>query len=102
GKADADGDKLAAEIRPDKNVIWKTPLRAGHSSPVVHGDRIYLTAVKDKKQLLTLALDRKTGAVLWEKEAPHKALEKIHAIGSHAQPTCVTDGTHVVSLFGSA
>lgn len=103
GKAVApDDQKLPAEVGPDKNVIWKTALPPGHSSPVVHGDRIYLTAVKDKKQLLTLALDRKTGAVLWEKEAPHKALEKIHSIGSHAQPTCATDGTHVVSLFGSA
>jgi outer membrane protein assembly factor BamB len=69
---------------------------------VVHGDRVYLTAVKDKKQLLTIALDRRTGAVVWQREAPHKVLEKIHAVGSYAQPTCATDGTHVVSLFGSA
>jgi outer membrane protein assembly factor BamB len=103
GKAVApDGQRLPAEIGPDQNVLWRTPLPPGHSSPVVHGDRVYLTAVKDKKQLLTIALDRKTGAVLWEKEAPHKALEKVHAIGSYAQPTCATDGTYVVSLFGSA
>jgi len=103
GKAAApDGQKFPAEIGPDKNVLWKTPLPPGHSSPVVHGDRIYLTAVKDKKQLLTVALDRANGKVLWEKEAPHKRLEKIHDIGSRAQPTCATDGTHVVSLFGSA
>ena len=98
----ADGPKLPAQIGPDQNVLWKTPLPPGHSSPVVHGDRIYLTAVRAKKQLLTIALDRTTGRVLWEKEAPHKALEKIHAIGSYAQPSCATDGTHVVSLFGSA
>ncbi|HKI30986.1 MAG TPA: PQQ-binding-like beta-propeller repeat protein [Gemmataceae bacterium] len=97
-----EGLTFPTEIGPDKNVVWKTPLPPGHSSPVVHGDRIYLTAVKDKKQLLILALDRKTGAVLWQKEAPHKGLEKIHAIGSYAQSTCVTDGSHVVSLFGSA
>src|SRR5262249_52996071 len=102
GKAVADGQKLPAEIGPDQNVLWKAPLPPGHSSPVVHGDRVYLTAVKDRKQLLTIALDRRTGSVLWEKEAPHKSLEKIHAIGSYAQPTCATDGTHVVSLFGSA
>jgi outer membrane protein assembly factor BamB len=103
GRAAApDGPKYPAEIGPDKNVLWKTPLPPGHSSPVVHGDRIYLTAVKDKKQLLTLALDRRTGEVLWQKEAPHGPLEKIHAIGSYAQSSCATDGTHVVSLFGSA
>jgi outer membrane protein assembly factor BamB len=96
-----DGPKYPTDIGPDKHVLWKTALPPGHSSPVVHGDRIYLTAVKDKKQLLILGLDRRTGEVLWQKEAPHQALEKIHAIGSYAQPTCVTDGTHVVSMFGS-
>jgi outer membrane protein assembly factor BamB len=103
GRAAApDGVKYPAEIGPDKNIVWKAPLPPGHSSPVVHGDRIYLTAVKDKKQLLTIALDRRTGEELWQKEAPHAALEKIHAIGSFAQPSCATDGAHVVSLFGSA
>ncbi len=103
GRASApDGVKYPAEIGPDKNVVWKAPLPPGHSSPVVYGDRIYLTAVKDKKQLLTMALDRRSGEVLWQKEAPHGPLEKIHAIGSYAQPSCVTDGAHVVSLFGSA
>jgi outer membrane protein assembly factor BamB len=98
----ADGPRYPAEIGPDTNVIWKTPLPPGHSSPVVVGDRIYLTAVKGGKQLLTIALDRASGKVLWQKEAPHKALEKIHAIGSYAQPTCASDGKYVVSMFGSA
>jgi outer membrane protein assembly factor BamB len=102
GAAAPDGAKFPTVIGPDANVLWKTPLPPGHSSPVVHGDRIYLTAVKDKKQLLTVALDRRGGAVLWQRESPHGALEKIHAIGSYAQATCVTDGRHVISLFGSA
>jgi outer membrane protein assembly factor BamB len=97
-----EGRKYPVEIGADKNVLWKTPLPPGHSSPVIVGDRIYLTAVKGKKQLLTIALDRRSGEVLWQKEAPHRALEKVHAIGSYAQPSCAADGTHVVSLFGSA
>src|SRR5688572_7920245 len=76
--------KLPAEIGPDVNVVWKTPLPSGHSSPSIYGDRIYLTAVRDKN-LLTIGLDRATGKVLWEAEAPYKQLEKIHQIGSHAQ-----------------
>src|SRR5262245_17002273 len=56
---------LPAQIGPEHNVIWKVPLPPGHSSPIVHGDRIYLTAVRDKV-LLTLALDRSTGKLLWE------------------------------------
>jgi outer membrane protein assembly factor BamB len=92
---------LPARIGPDRNVLWKTALPSGHSSPVVHGSRIYLTAVRDKT-LLTLALDRDTGKVLWEARAPHEAREKIHAIGSQAQPTPATDGTCVISFFGSS
>src|SRR5688572_15235586 len=31
---------------PDKNIVWKTPLPGiGHSSPIVWGDRIFVTAV---------------------------------------------------------
>lgn len=103
GRASApDGAKLPTKIGPDTGIVWKTPLPPGHSSPVLHGDRVYLTAIRDRKTLLTIALDRATGRVLWEREAPYKALEKIHKVGSHAQPTPVTDGVHVVSMFGSA
>jgi outer membrane protein assembly factor BamB len=91
---------LPDEIGPGQNVLWKVPLPPGHSSPVVVGDRIYLTAVRDRK-LLTLALDRATGKQLWQAEAPSRTLEKIHAIGSHAQATPAADGECVVSFFGS-
>src|SRR5690349_8648726 len=93
GLADTD-HPLPTQIGPEQNVLWKVALPPGHSSPVVHGDRIYLTAVRDRK-LLTLGLDRPTGKVLWEAEAPYRQLEKIHQIGSHAQATPVTDGQHV-------
>jgi outer membrane protein assembly factor BamB len=88
------------EIGPKQNVLWKVPVPPGHSSPVVIGERIYLTAVRDKK-LLTLALERATGKLLWEVEAPYRKLEKIHAVGSHAQATVASDGERVISFFGS-
>lgn len=96
----AAGSKFPTEIGPDKNVLWKMPLPPGHSSPVICGDRIYLTAEQDK-QLVTLALDRSTGKTLWSRVAPHKQLEEVHRIGSHAQCSPTTDGERVVSLFGS-
>ncbi len=92
---------LPAEIGPAVNVLWKVSLPPGHSSPIVLGDRIYLTAVQGEK-LLTLALDRADGRLLWEAEAPYEKLEPIHAIGSHAQPTPATDGERVVAMFGSS
>src|SRR5689334_23203961 len=100
GRAEGD-DRLPGRIGPDQNVIWKTSLPPGHSSPVVYGDRVYLTAAQGEA-LLTLALDARTGKVLWQLEAPHQGLEKINRIGSHAQPSPATDGERVVSLFGSS
>lgn len=92
---------LPDEIGPQTNVAWKTALPPGHSSPVIDGTKIFLTAVADKK-LVTIALDRATGRQLWQAEAPYETLEKIHGIGSYAQPSPATDGQRVVSLFGSS
>ncbi|MGE0610081.1 MAG: PQQ-binding-like beta-propeller repeat protein [Pirellulales bacterium] len=97
----ADKNSLPAEIGPDQHVAWKIELPPGHSSPVVAGNRVFVTAVRGE-QLLTMALDRQTGNTLWEAEAPHESLEKIHGIGSYAQPTPATDGERVVSMFGSS
>lgn len=92
---------LPGEIGPEKNVLWKTPFPPGHSSPVVVGDQIFLTAVRDQ-ELLTIALDRTNGRVLWERLAPYERLEQVHSTGSLAQPTPASDGKVVVSFFGSA
>jgi outer membrane protein assembly factor BamB len=91
---------LPVDIGPKSHVIWKVKLPPGHSSPVVVAGRVYLTAVRQKR-LLTLALDAKDGRILWQVEAPAQKLEKVHRIGSHAQPTPAADGELVVSFFGS-
>lgn len=96
----AAGSKLPTEIGPDKSVVWKVPLPPGHSSPAVHGDRIYVTAEREQK-LVTISLDRATGKTVWEREAPHTKFESVHKIGSHAQCSPTTDGEFVVSMFGS-
>lgn len=92
---------LPAEIGPDQHQLWKTSLPPGHSSPIVVGNRIFVTAVRDK-QLLTIGLDRETGKVQWESEAPYKSLEAIHRIGSYAQSTPCADREFVYSFFGSS
>ena len=67
---------LPVEFGPGKNMIWKTDLPPGHSSPVLTRDRIYVTAYnkgaekeKDHK-LLVISLDRQTGKILWQREVP--------------------------------
>jgi outer membrane protein assembly factor BamB len=95
-----DSQPLPEEIGPTKNVLWKVELPPGHSSPVIVGDRIYVTAVKGK-ELVTIALERDTGKLLWTTAAPATTLEKVHKIGSHAQSSPVADDERVVSFFGS-
>lgn len=92
---------LPTEISPDAPVLWKATVPPGHSSPVLFGDRIYLTGVHDKL-LKTLAFDRRTGARLWERDAPYETLEATHRTGSFAQSSPATDGEIVVSFFGSS
>ena len=93
--------KLPDKLGPQEHVLWKAEVPAGHSSPVVTQDRIFLTAAREK-QLLTLALDRSSGKLLWQAEAPYDTLEEIHRTGSLAQSTPATDGEIVVSFFGSS
>src|SRR5439155_13312741 len=89
---------LPTDIGPDKHILWKTELPPGHSSPAIVGERIFLTAVRDKEHLETLCLDRASGKILWRVEAPHKTLEPIHGIGSYAQPSPAADSQCVVSM----
>jgi outer membrane protein assembly factor BamB len=49
-----------------------------------------------------MALDKKSGKVLWEREAKYEKLETIHNIGSHAQCSPASDGERIVSFFGSS
>ena len=69
---------LPVVLNPDRNVVWKTALPPGYSSPSVAGDRVFVTAVEDEK-LFTICLDRATGRILWRREAPRTALRLVSA-----------------------
>ena len=90
---------LPAEFGPKKNVVWKTPLPTGKSSPVLTGEHIFLTAW-EKNNLLTIAMDRKTGKVLWRQAIRRDRSEQLHQLNSPASSTPVTDGTNVYVFFG--
>ena len=60
---------LPTEFGPDRNVLWKTAVPTGHSSPVLTRSRIFLTA-HDHDTLLVLGLDRATGRELWRRQVP--------------------------------
>ena len=95
---------LPEEFGPNKNVIWKTPLPPGHSSPVLTRDRIFLTAhTKDKEKenykLLVICLDRQTGKLLWQREVPRSRTGRLQNVNGPASPSPVTDGSNVYVFF---
>jgi outer membrane protein assembly factor BamB len=88
-----------------ENVIWKSPISGhGNSSPVVWDDRIFITAAsEDGKQRSLICYARSDGSELWTGSVPNKfKKEKLYWKNTYASSTVVTDGTHVVCLFGSA
>ncbi|MEO7654010.1 MAG: PQQ-binding-like beta-propeller repeat protein [Bryobacteraceae bacterium] len=89
---------LPLEFGPEKNVIWKTAVPLGKSSPVFAGDRIFLTGHEGEK-LLTLCFDRRSGKELWRQSVTRERTERRNKLNDPAAPTPVTDGRHVVSFF---
>lgn len=107
------------------NILWKTKVSGlAHSSPVVWGDRVFVSAAISQEESPTVrigeygdvdsvessaeyvwkvvALDKRTGKMLWEREV-YKGVPKVkrHLKSSHANPTPATDGKHLVVSFGS-
>ena len=83
------------------NIAWKTPLPGmGHSSPIIWGDRIFLTtALAETQDRILLCLDRKTGKILWRQTVIHAPLETKQPENSYASSTPVTDGEKVYVAF---
>lgn len=60
---------LPTRWSPTNNIVWKTPLPGqAASTPVISGDMVFLTSPDENKDLLLLALDRRTGAERWRKK----------------------------------
>ena len=120
-----------------KNIKWQAAIPGrGHSTPVIWGNRIFLTTAIAAKpealgpapgpppagspgggrgypgggvgagldhQLVVMALDRKTGKVLWQHSpktaVPHEGYHRMY--GSFASNSPVTDGKNLWAFFGS-
>ncbi|VAX38276.1 hypothetical protein MNBD_PLANCTO02-1953 [hydrothermal vent metagenome] len=97
-------DATLPEKWSDKNVLWKQKLPGiGQSSPCIWGDKIYLTAALERgRKRLVLCLSRKTGKIIWQKEAWQGVPEPTHRMNGWASSTCVTDGKRVYAFFGRA
>ncbi len=98
GSGIAESGALPLTFGPDDHVIWKTPLPFGHSSPVLTDTRVYLTAVRDER-LVTIALDRASGKILWEREAPRARKEKLDTRNGPAAPSPAVDDSGIYVFF---
>lgn len=123
----ADGQQL-----PDKwdgakgeNILWRTPIPGlAHSSPVVWGNRIFVTTAvsgnpnatfrpglygdgdasddRSRHRWMLYAIDKRTGKIEWEKVAREgPPVGKRHIKSTYASATPATDGRIVVAPFGS-
>jgi|GEM_PF-129457 len=125
GIADGQHPPVSWNLDTGTNVAWITPIRGfGNSCPVVWGDRLLITSasspdgntdvrigqygdvdsVEDENlyDFILYCLDKRTGEILWQRTCnTAKPAVKRHSKSSHANPTVVTDGVHVIAWFGS-
>ncbi len=112
-------------VKDGSNVRWTVAVPGlGHSSPIVWGDRVFVTtavssrggatfkpglygegtASEDRsvQRWVVMALDRGTGRVVWQQTAYEGVpREKRHIKATYANATPATDGRRVVAFFGS-
>jgi outer membrane protein assembly factor BamB len=93
---------LPLEWDAAKGVLWKTPVPGeGWSSPVVRGDRVYLTcATEGGVQCRVLAFDRSSGKLLWNTHVFDQVPSRKEGKNSHASSTPVAGADRVYAVFG--
>jgi len=98
GSGVAEGRSLPASLAPAA-AVWKVAVPPGYSSPVLFGDRLFLTAYEGES-LLVLCLDRTSGRELWRREAPRMRREELDRRNGPASPSAAVDAERVVVFFG--
>jgi outer membrane protein assembly factor BamB len=79
------------------DIRWKAAIPGeGWSSPIVFGDRVFVTTALDGgSSLHIVCLDRRSGKVVWDKEVIRQKPQYKQPDNSHATPTPATDGTRI-------
>jgi outer membrane protein assembly factor BamB len=112
-------------VEKSENILWKSTIPGlGHSSPIIWGDRLFVTTAVNQSKTAPLkvglygepasaeddevqqwkifCLDKKTGQIIWQQLA-HEGAPKVrrHPKATHANCTMTTDGSYVIAFFGS-
>ena len=113
------------DVKTGDNLRWRTPIPGlAHSSPIIWGDRIFVTTAisslpnatfrpglygdgdasddRSRHRWMLYAIDKRTGQIVWERVAAEgEPLNKRHIKSTYASATPATDGRTVVAWFGS-
>jgi outer membrane protein assembly factor BamB len=89
---------IPVEFGPAKNLVWRLDLPQGHSSPILYGNRIYLSGFRGDT-LVTVAIDRDKGAILWEKSAPVVKTRLVDKRNNAASPSPAVEENGVYVFF---
>lgn len=94
-------ESLPVDWTPD-TVVWKANLPGrGQSSPIIWGEKIFLTAaLEDGRQRVLFCLDRGRGELRWQQVAWTGEPEPTHKMNGWASSTMTTDGDRVYAFFG--
>ncbi len=100
-----DGSSLEETVplrwSPEQNMAWKTAVPgAGHASPIVWDDRIFVvTCLEATQERVLLAYDRRNGELVWQQVVLRSPLEEKHQLNSFASSTPATDGKLIYVTF---
>ncbi len=89
---------IPEDFGPETNLVWKTDLPDGLSSPVFARDSVLLTGFEGD-MLQTFALDRRTGRIQWRREVKRDRSGKLRRPNNPASPSAATDGSNAFVFF---
>ncbi|MCC6508622.1 MAG: PQQ-like beta-propeller repeat protein [Pirellulaceae bacterium] len=104
GATAVDAEQLPLKWSPTEKIAWRTGVPGhGQSSPVIWGERVFLTSVEgpNKDRFHILCLDLQSGKELWRKTIANSAPVANSVYVSRAAPTPVVDSKIVIAQFES-
>lgn len=104
GVSDESGLPRRFDVESGENVAWRVELPgSGPSSPIVVGNRVFVTAAEgpNQNQLLVLCFDADSGQLRWRRSLWATGHTIFHPFGGIATPTPASDGEHVVAFYST-
>ncbi|SVA57267.1 uncharacterized protein METZ01_LOCUS110121 [marine metagenome] len=95
------GKGIPTKWSSTENIAWKIAVPGeGHSSPIVWGDKVFLTSsLTEKNKRILLCIDRLSGQTVWQRDVVQSPPETVHRLNSRASGTPATDGKQVYVTF---